>query len=77
MLLKKLPMTIYISGQNVMPTWFTIQNICSKMSSTSCLNGYHYVTTCEIDGMVENVKNWVSHKQNVAFVWNKISFYLF
>ena len=70
-------MTIYISGQNVMPTWFTIQNIYSKMSSTSCSNGYNYVTTCEIDGMVENVKNWVSHKQNVAFVWNKISFYLF
>ena len=59
---KKLPMSIHISGPNLMTKWFTIQNIYSKMHFTSSHNDYYDIITYEVDGMAGNVKNWVSHE---------------
>ena len=39
--------------------------IYSKMYSTMCANTHHDVLTFEVDGMIQNIKNWLSQRRNM------------
>ena len=34
------------------------------------MNTYHDVTTFEVDGMIWNIKNWISQERSITFPWN-------
>ena len=41
------------------------------MFSAICVNADHDVTTFEVDGIIQNLKNWMSQKRNIIFPWIK------
>ena len=68
--LKLLSMTICISWPSFMTKWVTIQKISSKIYSTKCANSHHDDAICEVDGMVQNIKNLNAWRTEKDLPWN-------
>ena len=60
-----LPMTISISLPSLMTKWLSIQKIYSKLSFALILQWRHH------NGIVRNIKKWISQERNMTFLWNK------
>ena len=60
-----LPMTISISLPSLMTKWLSIQKIYSKLPFALILQWRHH------NGIVRNIKKWISQERNMTFLWNK------
>ena len=49
----------------------SILKIYSKRSSTLSASTDYNMTPFEVDGAVQNIKNWICPEWNLTFLWNK------
>ena len=60
-------MTVCISWPNFLNSQSMIEKISSKMNFTPFTNTHHAATYFEVNGMVKNIKNWISQERNMTF----------
>ena len=68
---KLLLLLISISWPGLVTWWVVVQKILSKMHPVSRTNTHHDVTGSLNNGMVKNMKTWISWEQNKTFLRNK------
>ena len=60
-----------INWPSLVTSWFVVRKIYSKMHLISCTNTHHDVNDLVNDGMVKNIKTWISWERNIIFLRNK------